>query len=41
MTKEDIVPFAEGIMETKMRLISTGYTEFTKQDAIDIFAAGL
>lgn len=41
MTEADIIPFADSIIETKMRLISTGFTEFTRQDAIDIFTAGL
>ncbi len=41
MTREDIEPFAQSIMETKMRLISPSYAPFTKQDAIDIYTARL
>ena len=41
MTADDIRPFAEGIMETKMRLIKPSYVDFTVDDAIDIFTARL
>jgi len=41
MTREDITPFAQSIMETKMRLINPSYVPFTEQDAIDIYTARL
>jgi hypothetical protein len=41
MTEADVEPFAKNIMETKMRLISTAYTDFTLEDAVAIFRARL
>lgn len=41
MTEDDIKPFAEGIIETKMRLIKTSYVDFIIDDAIDIFTTRL
>lgn len=41
MKREDVEPFAQSIMETKMRLINPSYAPFTKQDAIDIYTSRL
>lgn len=41
MKAEDVEPFAQSIMETKMRLINPSYVTFSKQDAIDIYTARL